>query len=135
MNFDVPRQPERTCTASVAPAAPAARARRCRRHAPAEQSRLRQIERTTRQSLIQVETPTPVRVSAHKVTGLLARTAERKEIGRLELLPRGDRRHLAQNPDVDRSTGSPVSTALAVGDEGPVAASATTSTTRCRVRT
>jgi ATP-dependent RNA helicase DeaD len=123
VNFDVPREPE-TYVHRIGRTGRAGREGEALSFVtPAEQSRLRQIERTTRQSLIQVEIPTPVEVSAHKVTGLLARTAERKEIGRLDLYREAIAVHLAQNPDVDPVDLLAVVTALAVGDEGPVAAS------------
>jgi len=123
VNFDVPREPE-TYVHRIGRTGRAGREGEALSFVtPAEQSRLRQIERTTRQSLIQVEIPTPVEVSAHKVTGLLARTAERKEIGRLDLYREAIAVHLAQNPDVDPVDLLAVLTALAVGDEGPVAAS------------
>nr|WP_231505231.1 DEAD/DEAH box helicase [Cellulomonas sp. URHE0023] len=123
VNFDVPREPE-TYVHRIGRTGRAGREGEALSFVtPAEQSRLRQIERTTRQSLIQVEIPTPVEVSAHKVTGLLARTAERKEIGRLDLYREAIAVHLAKNPDVDPVDLLAVLTALAVGDEGPVAAS------------
>ena len=123
VNFDVPREPE-TYVHRIGRTGRAGREGEALSFVtPAEQSRLRQIERTTRQSLIQVEIPTPVEVSAHKVTGLLARTAERKETGRLDLYREAIAVHLAQNPDVDPVDLLAVLTALAVGDEGPVAAS------------
>ncbi len=123
VNFDVPREPE-TYVHRIGRTGRAGREGEALSFVtPAEQSRLRQIERTTRQSLIQVEIPTPVEVSAHKVTGLLARTAERKEIGRLDLYREAIAVHLAQNPDVDPVDLLAVLTALAVGDEGPQAAS------------
>lgn len=123
VNFDVPREPE-TYVHRIGRTGRAGREGEALSFVtPAEQSRLRQIERTTRQSLIQVEIPTPLEVSAHKVGGLLARTAERKEIGRLDLYREAIAVHLAQNPDVDPVDLLAVLTALAVGDEGPVAAS------------
>lgn len=122
VNFDVPREPE-TYVHRIGRTGRAGREGEALSFVtPAEQSRLRQIERTTRQSLIQVEIPTPVEVSAHKVSGLLARTAERTEIGRLDLYREAIAVHLAQNPGLDPVDLLVALTALAVGDEGPVAA-------------
>ncbi len=123
VNFDVPREPE-IYVHRIGRTGRAGREGEALSFVtPAEQSRLRQIERTTRQSLIQVEIPTPVEVSAHKVTGLLARTGERNELGRLDLYREAIAVHLAQNPGVDPVDLLAVVTALAVGDEGPVTAS------------
>jgi len=121
VNFDVPREPE-IYVHRIGRTGRAGREGEALSFVtPAEQSRLRQIERTTRQSLIQVEIPTPLQVSAHKVEGLLERTTARKEIGRLDLYREAIAVHLAKNPDVDPVDLLAVLTALAVGDEGPVA--------------
>ena len=121
VNFDVPREPE-TYVHRIGRTGRAGREGEALSFVtPAEQSRLRQIERTTRQSLLQVEIPSPAEVSAHRVQALLARTGARAELGRLDLYREAIAVHLAQNPDVDPVDLLAVVTALAVGDEGPVA--------------
>ncbi|WP_456788438.1 DEAD/DEAH box helicase [Cellulomonas sp. P5_C5] len=121
VNFDVPREPE-TYVHRIGRTGRAGREGEALSFVtPSEQSRLRQIERTTRQSLLQVEIPSPAEVSAHRVQTLLARTAARAELDRLDLYREAIAVHLAQNPDVDPFELLAVVTALAVGDEGPVA--------------
>ena len=121
VNFDVPREPE-TYVHRIGRTGRAGREGEALSFVtPSEQSRLRQIERTTRQSLLQVEIPSPAEVSAHRVQTLLARTGARAELDRLDLYREAIAVHLAQNPDVDPFELLAVVTALAVGDEGPVA--------------
>jgi ATP-dependent RNA helicase DeaD len=121
VNFDVPREPE-TYVHRIGRTGRAGREGEALSFVtPSEQSRLRQIERTTRQSLQQVEIPSPAEVSAHRVQALLARTGARAELGRLDLYREAIAVHLAQNPDVDPVDLLAVVTALAVGDEGPQA--------------
>jgi len=121
VNFDVPREPE-TYVHRIGRTGRAGREGEALSFVtPAEQSRLRQIERTTRQSLLQVEIPSPAEVSAHRVQALLARTAARAEVGRLDLYREAIAVHLAQNPGVDPVDLLAVVAALSVGDEGPVA--------------
>ncbi|WP_315096534.1 DEAD/DEAH box helicase [uncultured Cellulomonas sp.] len=121
VNFDVPREPE-IYVHRIGRTGRAGREGEALSFVtPAEQSRLRQIERTTRQSLEQVNIPTPAEVSAHRVQALLARTGARAELDRLDLYREAIAVHLAQNPDVDPFELLAALTALAVGDEGPVA--------------
>lgn len=121
VNFDVPREPE-TYVHRIGRTGRAGREGEALSFVtPSEQSRLRQIERTTRQSLLQVDIPSPAEVSAHRVQSLLARTGARAELDRLDLYREAIAVHLAQNPDVDPVELLAVVTALAVGDEGPVA--------------
>ncbi|GIG20292.1 DNA helicase [Cellulomonas chitinilytica] len=121
VNFDVPREPE-TYVHRIGRTGRAGREGEALSFVtPAEQSRLRQIERTTRQSLLEVKIPTPAEVSAHRVQALLARTAARAEVGRLDLYREAIAVHLAQNPGVDPVDLLAVVAALSVGDEGPVA--------------
>lgn len=87
---------------------------------PAEQSRLAQIERATRQPIARVDVPTPLQVSAHRVAALLARTDERAAAGRLDVYRQSVAEHLAARPDLDAAELLAVVAALAVGDEGPV---------------
>ncbi|WP_243884756.1 DEAD/DEAH box helicase [Cellulomonas fengjieae] len=121
VNFDVPREPE-IYVHRIGRTGRAGREGEALSFVtPSEQSRLRQIERTTRQSLLQVDIPSPAEVSAHRVHALLARTGARAELDRLDLYREAIAVHLAQNPDVDPVDLLAVVTALAVGDEGPVA--------------
>jgi ATP-dependent RNA helicase DeaD len=121
VNFDVPREPE-IYVHRIGRTGRAGREGEALSFVtPAEQSRLRQIERTTRQSLLQVDIPSPAEVSAHRVQMLLGRTGARAELDRLDLYREAIAVHLAKNPDVDPVELLAVVTALAVGDEGPVA--------------
>ena len=121
VNFDVPREPE-IYVHRIGRTGRAGREGEALSFVtPAEQSRLRQIERTTRQSLTQVEIPSPAEVSAHKVRALLESTADRLEVGRLDMYREAIAVHLAQNKDVDPVDLLAVVIALAVGDQGPVA--------------
>jgi len=88
---------------------------------PAEQSKLTQIERTTRQPIERVDVPTPAQVSAHRVTALLARADERAAAGRLEVERTAVAEYLGAHPGVDVAELLAVVTALAIGDEGPAA--------------
>ncbi len=88
---------------------------------PAEQSRLRLIERTTRVPIEQVQVPTPAQVSAHRVAALLARADERAAAGRLEVERTAIAEYLAAHPGLDVTELLAVVTALAIGDEGPAA--------------
>src|SRR3712207_3017418 len=65
---------------------------------PAEQHRLRQIERTTRTPLEEIRIPSPADVSSHRIAKLLAKVPARVEAGRLELYREAVAVTLAQNP-------------------------------------
>ncbi len=86
---------------------------------PGEQSRLTQIERTTRQPIERVDVPTPAQVSAHRVAALLARADERAAAGRLDVERTAVGEYLAAHPDLDVTELLAVVTALAIGDDGP----------------
>ena len=86
---------------------------------PAEQFKLTQIERATRQPIERVDVPTPAQVSAHRVATLLARADERAAAGRLDVYRTAVATHLAERPELDLAELLAVVTALAVGDEGP----------------
>ena len=86
---------------------------------PNERPRLRQIERTTRTSLVEITIPTPAQVSAHRATALLGRTDARIAAGRLDVVRTAVLEHLAAHPDVDPVDLLTAVAALAVGDEGP----------------
>lgn len=121
VNLDVPREPE----AYVHRIGRTGRAGRTGEAltfvTPAERSRLRQIERTTRTPLAEITIPTPAQVSAHRAAALLGRTDARLEAGRLEVVRDAVREHLAAHPEVDPVDLLAAVTALAVGDEGPQA--------------
>ena len=136
VNFDVPREPE-TYVHRIGRTGRAGREGEALSFVtPAEQSRLRQIERTTRQSLHAGRDPhRPSRSPRTRSPGCWPARPSASEIGRLDLYREAIAVHLAQNPDVDPVDLLAVLTALAVGDEGPVAAPATTSTTPSRART
>ncbi|ROS30609.1 DEAD/DEAH box helicase [Cellulomonas sp. PhB150] len=119
VNFDVPREPE-TYVHRIGRTGRAGREGEALSFVtPSEQSRLRQIERTTRVNLEQISIPSPADVSAHRVQAMLGRAAERAEAGRLDLYRESIAVYLAQHADVDPIDLLATLTALAVGDEGP----------------
>ena len=119
VNFDVPREPE-TYVHRIGRTGRAGREGEALSFVtPSEQSRLRQIERTTRVQLEQITIPTPADVSGHRVTKLLGRIPARTEAGRLDLYREAVAVHLAQNPGTDPADLLATVLALAVGDEGP----------------
>ncbi|RHA40725.1 DEAD/DEAH box helicase [Cellulomonas rhizosphaerae] len=119
VNFDVPREPE-TYVHRIGRTGRAGREGEALSFVtPSEQSRLRQIERTTRVNLEQISIPSPADVSAHRVQAMLGRAQERAAAGRLDLYREAIAVYLAQNSDVDPIDLLATLTALAVGDEGP----------------
>ena len=119
VNFDVPREPE-TYVHRIGRTGRAGREGEALSFVtPSEQSRLRQIERTTRVNLEQISIPSPADVSAHRVQAMLGRAQERAAAGRLDLYREAIAVYLAQNSDVDPVDLLATLTALAVGDEGP----------------
>jgi len=113
VNFDVPREPE-AYVHRIGRTGRAGRAGEALTFVtPAEQGKLRQIERTTRVQLEQIQIPTPAQVSAHRVGVLLARADERAALGRLEAYQEAIATHLAERPGTD------LAQLLAVGDDGP----------------
>jgi ATP-dependent RNA helicase DeaD len=119
VNFDVPGEPE----AYVHRIGRTGRAGRTGEAltfvTPNEQGKLRSIERTTRQKLEQIQIPSPVDVSAHRVRTLLARVPERHALGRLDLYRAAADEFLAEHTDLEVADLLAVLAALAVGDEGP----------------
>ncbi|WP_263118648.1 DEAD/DEAH box helicase [Cellulomonas sp. RIT-PI-Y] len=119
VNFDVPGEPE----AYVHRIGRTGRAGRTGEAltfvTPNENGKLRAIERTTRQTLEQVQIPSPADVSAHRVSQLLERIPARHEKGRLELYRTAADQFLAANPGLDATALIATLAALAVGDEGP----------------
>ncbi|MDQ0426993.1 DEAD/DEAH box helicase [Cellulomonas iranensis] len=122
VNLDLPREPE----AYVHRIGRTGRAGRSGEAltfvTPAERSRLRQIERTTRTSLTEITIPTPAQVSAHRAAALLGKTADRIAAGRLEVVRDAVCEHIEANPGIDLVDLLTAVAALAVGDDGPVAA-------------
>jgi len=122
VNFDVPREPE-TYVHRIGRTGRAGRDGTALTFVtPAEQSRLRAIERTTRTSLEQVTIPSPAQVSAHRVAKLLARVPERTAAGRLDVYRTAVADLLRDEPGTDVTELLAGVLALAVGDEGPAAA-------------
>ncbi|GEL93558.1 DEAD/DEAH box helicase [Cellulomonas composti] len=119
VNVDVPREPE-TYVHRVGRTGRAGREGIALTFVtPAEQPRLRQIERTIRTQLVQVEIPSPAQVSAHRVRTLLARVPERAAKGRLDVYRGALDAYLAEHPDQGSDDLLLALLALAVGDEGP----------------
>ncbi|CAM5778636.1 DEAD/DEAH box helicase [Cellulomonas persica] len=120
VNYDVPREPE-TYVHRIGRTGRAGREGVALTFVtPAERSRLRVIERTTRTSLEQVTIPSPAEVSAHKVRALLERVPKRAEAGRLDVYRDAVAAHLeAADGPVDVHQLLATVLALAVGDPGP----------------
>ncbi|AEI12211.1 DEAD/DEAH box helicase [Cellulomonas gilvus] len=124
VNFDVPREPE-TYVHRIGRTGRAGREGIALTFVtPAEQSRLRTIERTIRTQLEQVPIPSPAEVSAHRVRALLERVELRKQAGRLDVYREAVSQHLAASPELDARDLLATVLALAVGDEGPDARTA-----------
>jgi ATP-dependent RNA helicase DeaD len=87
---------------------------------PNERGRLKQIERTIRQQLVEIEIPSPADVSAHKVATLLGRVDARRDAGRLSMYTDLVRTHLDTH-GTDPAELAAILAALAVGDDGPQA--------------
>jgi len=120
VNFDVPGEPE----AYVHRIGRTGRAGRTGEAltfvTPNENGKLRSIERTTRQTLEQVQIPSPADVSAHKVAQLLGRIPARQAKDRLSLYRTAAADFLAEHPELDAIEMVATLAALAVGDEGPL---------------
>lgn len=135
VNFDVPREPE-TYVHRIGRTGRAGRTGTALTFVtPAEQSRLRQIERTTRATLEQVPVPSPAQVSGHRVARLLARVDERAAAGRLDVYRTAVAEHVAAHPDAPVEDVLAVVLALAVGDEGPGARDEELDADLARIRT
>jgi len=123
VNFDVPTEPE----AYVHRIGRTARAGRTGEAltfvTPAEQGRLRAIERMTRQRLEEVTVPSPADVSAHKVRVLLGQVADRQQADRLDMYRTAVATFLTET-GTDAAELAAVLAALAVGDAGPGTAAA-----------
>ena len=119
VNFDVPGEPE----AYVHRIGRTGRAGRTGEAltfvTPNENGKLRAIERTTRQTLEQVQIPSPADVSAHRVAALFDRIPERHAKGRLEMYRTAANEFLDAHPELDATALIATLAALTVGDEGP----------------
>jgi ATP-dependent RNA helicase DeaD len=121
VNFDAPGEPE-TYVHRIGRTGRAGRTGEALTFVtPAEQHRLRQIERTTRTPLEEIRIPSPADVSAHRVQRLLGKVPARVEAGRLDLYREAVAVTLAQQPDLGLEDLVAAVAALAVGDEGPSA--------------
>ena len=121
VNFDAPGEPE-TYVHRIGRTGRAGRTGEALTFVtPAEQHRLRQIERTTRTPLEEIRIPSPADVSAHRIQRLLGKVPARVETGRLELYREAVAVALAQHPDLEIEDLVAAVAALAVGDEGPSA--------------
>lgn len=119
VNFDAPSEPE-TYVHRIGRTGRAGRTGEALTFVtPAEQHRLRQIERTTRTPLEEIRIPSPADVSAHRVQRLLGKVPARVAAGRLELYREAVAVTLAQQPDLGIEDLVAAVAALAVGDEGP----------------
>ncbi|GAA2723486.1 DEAD/DEAH box helicase [Cellulomonas aerilata] len=119
VNFDAPSEPE-TYVHRIGRTGRAGRTGEALTFVtPAEQHRLRQIERTTRTPLEEMRIPSPADVSAHRIQKLLGKVPARVGAGRLELYREAVAVTLAQQPDLDIEDLVAAVAALAVGDEGP----------------
>lgn len=86
---------------------------------PAEQSRVKNIQRVTKVPLELVDIPSPADVSEHKAKALLKGAPERLERGRLALYDRLVEEFMSDGEISQRELLS-VLVALAVGDNGPL---------------
>lgn len=118
VNFDIPREPE----AYVHRIGRTGRAGRTGEAvtfvAPHERRKLRQIEKTTRQTLEEMRIPSPRDVSEHRSGQLLDRMPARIHNGRLELYRELAEKHIAAT-GTDPLDIIAALMATAVGDEGP----------------
>ncbi len=118
VNFDIPSEPE----AYVHRIGRTGRAGRTGQAitfvAPHERRKLRNIERTTRQELEEVQIPSPLDVSRHKMKKVLADVPARLEKGRLNLYYDLLNEFLAEN-NVSVEQVAAALGAMTVGDDGP----------------
>lgn len=121
VNFDVPGEPE----AYVHRIGRTGRAGRSGEAltfvAPHERRKLRAIEKTTRQTLEEMQIPSPLDVSRHRMRTLLASVPARAEAGRLDLYLKLVDEFLADS-EIDARQLAAVLGAMSVGDAGPQSA-------------
>lgn len=118
VNFDIPSEPE----AYVHRIGRTGRAGRTGQAitfvAPHEKRKLRNIERTTRQELEEVQIPSPLDVSRHKMKKVLSEVPARLEKGRLNLYYDLLNEFLSEN-NVSIEQVAAALGAMTVGDDGP----------------
>lgn len=120
VNFDIPGEPE----AYVHRIGRTGRAGRTGTAlsfvTPNERGRLKTIERTIRQQLVEIEIPSPADVSSYKVRRALGLVAERQVAGRLSMYQDLVREYV-ETHGIDPIELAAVLAALSVGDSGPQA--------------
>ncbi|RIJ76294.1 ATP-dependent helicase [Nakamurella silvestris] len=84
---------------------------------PRETSRLRAIERATRQKLEEIKLPTAADVAIQRATKVLTKASARAEVGKLETYRTAVETFLAQNPMTAAELAATLA-ALAAGDDG-----------------
>lgn len=118
VNFDIPREPE----AYVHRIGRTGRAGRTGQAitfvAPHEKRKLSMIERATRQTIEEIQVPTPLDVSRHKMTRVLEEVPARLDKGRLSLYFELINEFL-ENNNVSAEQLAAVLGAMTVGDDGP----------------
>ncbi|MCT2331499.1 DEAD/DEAH box helicase [Helcobacillus massiliensis] len=118
VNFDVPGEPE----AYVHRIGRTGRAGRTGKAitfvAPHERRKLKNIERVTRQELTEVQVPTPLDVSRHKMQRVLGEVQTRLDAGRLSLYHELISEHL-ESTNISAEQLAAVLGAMVVGDDGP----------------
>lgn len=118
VNFDIPKEPE-SYVHRIGRTGRAGRTGVAMSFVtPAEQGKLRGIERTIRQTIEQVEIPSPAQVSAHRISGLLEKVPARLELGRLDIARTAVSSFL-EDRGIDPLDAATVLAALAIGDTGP----------------
>ena len=120
VNFDIPGEPE----AYVHRIGRTGRAGRTGTAlsfvTPNERGRLKTIERTIRQQLVEIEIPSPADVSSYKVRRALGLVAERQVAGRLSMYQDLVREYV-ETTGIDPIELAAILAALSVGDSGPQA--------------
>ncbi len=118
VNFDIPGEPE----AYVHRIGRTGRAGRTGQAitfvAPHEKRKLSNIERTTRQTIAEIQVPSPLDVSRHKMKQILTQVPDRLEKGRLNLYFELINEFLSEN-NVSPEQLAAVLAAMTVGDDGP----------------
>ena len=123
VNFDIPREAE-TYVHRIGRTGRAGRQGRAISFiTPHERGKLKQIEKTIKQHIDQMEIPSPREVAVHKARTILSSAETRKAAGRLDLYSQLVREALVENDsdivDADAAVElASVLLALAVGDDG-----------------
>ena len=120
VNFDAPGEPE-SYTHRIGRTGRAGRSGEALTFfTPREMSRLRLIERATKQTLQQITPPTPADVAKHKAAKVLDDAAARLSVGRLDHYRQAVATFLSQQ-DLTAADLAATLLALAAGDDGVVA--------------